>query len=234
MIRDNLEIPTLDHHVHRDPRILKVYSKARRMYSLEGRFHHNMDHVARDLRRSLLIADTEEHVDYSVLVPAVLLHDIGFCDPQFEELGHDVVGARTARSILEECGYGKDAVSAICHCILSHKGRGESPRTLEAKILYDADVLEKAGYFALILVGKLMCEFGESLEDCLSRERKDRDMELSRGFFTKKARELDGNRLARTMDLYEQLRKEIEEERPDYLITERDLWLKDPPYAIFS
>jgi L-fuculose-phosphate aldolase len=229
MKKGNLGIPALDDHVRRDPRILKVYSKAGRMYGLQGRFHHNMDHVMRDLHRALLIAETEEHVDYSVLVPAVLLHDIGFCDPRFEELGHDAAGARKARPILEECGYSEEAVSSICHCILSHKGRNEIPCTLEAKILYDADVLEKAGYYALILAGKLMCEFGESLEDCLLREQRDRDMEMSRGFFTRKARELDGNRLERTRGLYEKIKREIEEERTDYLITERDLWRNAPP-----
>jgi L-ribulose-5-phosphate 4-epimerase len=218
----------LDDHVRRDPRILEVYSEARRIYGLGNRSHHNMDHVTRDLYRALLIAETEEQVDYGVLIPAVLLHDIGFCDPHLEELGHDAAGARAARPLLEACGYDEGAVSSICDCILSHKGRSAIPRTLEAKILYDADVLEKAGYFALVLAGKLMCEFGESLEECLVRERRDRGVELSRGYFTKQAKAIDGNRLARTRELYELLKREIEEERSDFLITEKDLWPESP------
>jgi hypothetical protein len=222
---------TLDEHVRRDERIMRVYLEARRLYGRQGRFHHNLGHVMRDLYRALVIARDEGGVDYSVLVPAVLLHDIGFCDPDFARFGHDAAGARLARPILERSGYDEKAVQSICHCILAHKGKHETPRTLEAKILCDADVLEKAGYYALVLAGKLMCEFRESLEDCLSRERKDRDAELSRGFFTRKARALDGGRLARTRTLYEQLKHEVENERADYLVSERDLWQGDPPFA---
>jgi len=91
---------TLDSHVKQDLRILSVYDEARRLHEQEGLFHHNFQHVLRDLHRALLIAAEEMSVDYGVLIPAVLLHDIGFLDPDFRRLGHDVTGARLAQELL--------------------------------------------------------------------------------------------------------------------------------------
>jgi uncharacterized protein len=220
--------PTLDAHIRKDPRILKVYLEARRRYGRENRFHHNFDHVLRDLYRALFIAEIEDGVHYSVLIPAVLLHDIGFFDSDYKIIGHDEAGARLAEEVLIDLGYEEKTRKEILHCIRAHKGWAENPATLEAKILYDADVLEKAGIFALILGGKLICEFQETLEDYLKRESADREAEISRGFYTKRGRQLDGGRLARTGSLLAELRQEIEKERIDYGIGEGDLWI-DPP-----
>jgi hypothetical protein len=106
------------------------------------------------------------------------------------------------------------------------------PGSLEARILYDADVLEKAGYYALILGGKLLCEFRETLGEYLARETRDRQAELARGFFTAAARSLDGGRLARTGRLLAELQKEVEGERRDFLVREEDLWTGSPPGSI--
>ena len=67
---------TLDVYVRQDPRILRVYLEARKKYDQAGREHHNFQHVLRDLYRALVIAETEESVDFTVLIPSVLLHDI--------------------------------------------------------------------------------------------------------------------------------------------------------------
>lgn len=71
----------LDDHIQKDPHLLQVYREARRLYRTENRFHHNFDHVLRDLYRAMVIAETEASVNYSVLIPAVLLHDVGFSIP---------------------------------------------------------------------------------------------------------------------------------------------------------
>ena len=103
------------------------------------------------------------------------------------------------------------------------------PQTIEAKILNDADVLEKAGVIFLILGGKIICEFGEALDGFLERELVDRAVELKRGFYTHKARELDGGRLEKVLSLFGEIKKEITDDRPDYAIQEQDLWMQAPP-----
>ena len=221
--------PTLDEYIQRDPRILKVYQEARRRYAEVELFHHNFTHVMRDLHRALVIAADEGSVDYGILIPSVLLHDIGFCTPDFKKLGHDVAGKRLAAEILKNLGYSEDECMAIGHCIHAHKGKAELPRTLEARILFDADVLEKAGLVFLIWGGKIISEFRESIHDFLKREIKDRGSELERGLYTRKARELEGGRLEKVRAMFLQIRKEITEERPDYEITEDDRWQNAPP-----
>ncbi len=220
---------TLDEHIRQDPRILDVYLDARRRYDELPLYHHGFPHVTRVLYRALLIAQEEGAVDYSVLIPSALLHDIGFCSQSFERLGHDVSGARLAQKILMGLGYDEATCRAVYHCIRAHKGKADTPQTLEAKILYDADVLEKAGLVYLILGGKIVCEFDETIGHFLNREIPDRSKELARGFYTQKARELDGGRLERVHALLSQVQVEIMQERPDFNISERDLWIEPPP-----
>jgi uncharacterized protein len=222
---------TLDEHVQRDPRILSVYQAARRLYGKNNFYHHNIDHISRNLYRSFLIAVDEQSVDYSVLIPSVLLHDVGFSHPDCRRLGHDAAGAQLAEELLTEIGYGKEMIQAICHCIRAHKGGAELPQSLEAKILYDADVLEKSGLVYLILAGKIVCEFGETIADFLRRESPARAFEVERGFYTQKARQLDGGRLEQVASLLSQIQNEIVETRPDFGITEQDLWVEPPTEA---
>jgi HD superfamily phosphodiesterase len=208
---------------------LKVYKEARRRYAETDLLHHNFTHVMRDLHRALVIADDEGSVDYGILIPSVLLHDIGFGTPDFKKLGHDVAGARLSAEILKDLGYSEDECEAIGHCIHAHKGKAELPRTPEARILFDADVLEKAGLVFLIWGGKIISEFKESIHEFLKREIKDRGSEVERGLYTRKARELDGGRLKKVRAMFIQIQKEINAERPDYEITEDDLWQNAPP-----
>jgi hypothetical protein len=208
---------------------LKVYLEARRRYAQIVLFHHNFTHVMRDLHRALLIAADQGSVNYGILIPSVLLHDIGFCTPDFKKMGHDVAGARLAVEILKTLDYSEDECAAIGHCIHAHKGKAELPRTIEAQILYDADVLEKAGLIFVIWGGKIISEFNESIHHFLNREIEDREAELARGLYTLKARELDGGRLEKVRSMFLQVRKEINEDRPDYEITEDDLWQDAPP-----
>lgn len=221
--------PILDEHIQRDPRILRVYLEARRRYGAAELFHHNFTHVMRDLHRALVIAADQGSVNYDILIPSVLLHDIGFCTPDFRKLGHDVAGARLAVEILKDQDYTEDECAAVGHCIHAHKGKAELPRTIEARILYDADVLEKAGLVFLIWGGKIISEFSETIHDFLKREINDREAELERGLYTPKAREMDGGRLEKVRAMFLQIRKEITLDRPDLEITEDDLWQDAPP-----
>ena len=221
--------PTLDGHVRKDPRILAVYMEARRRYNETARAHHNFTHVMRDLHRALLIAQDENPVNFSVLIPSVLLHDIGFCTPDFKKEGHDIAGARLAAEILPSLAYEDKEVSAIGHCIRAHKGHAELPQTVEAKILYDADVLEKAGLVFLLFGGKIIGEFEETLDQFLEREIHHRTGEITRGLFTWKGKELDGGRLEKVLSLFSQIQTEVTQERPDYRVSEQDLWVNGAP-----
>jgi uncharacterized protein len=83
-----------------------------------------------------------------VLSAAALLHDIGRRYEMQEQgrICHAEKGAELAREILVKLDFASPLIDEIAHCIEAHRYRGNRiPRTLEAKILYDADKLDSIG-----------------------------------------------------------------------------------------
>ena len=108
---------------------------------------HDMDHVYRVLNFALYIAEREQNVDYDVLIASALLHDIG---RDGENGGHNVVGAEMARAFLREIDFPKEKIDGVYHAIITHSnGMYCERKTLEAKILYDADKLEAIGVMGI-------------------------------------------------------------------------------------
>ncbi len=108
---------------------------------------HDQEHIYRVLYTALDIAETEEHVDYDVLICACLLHDIGRKE-QFENpsLCHAEIGGQKAYRFLIEHSFSEDYASNVRDCIQSHRFRKSNPpRTIEAKILFDADKIDASG-----------------------------------------------------------------------------------------
>jgi uncharacterized protein len=63
---------------------------------------------------------------------------------------HERASADFARSVLRSEGWPAERIEAVLHCIRSHRYRGnESPRTLEAQVLFDADKLDVLGAFGV-------------------------------------------------------------------------------------
>jgi uncharacterized protein len=110
---------------------------------------HDIDHVRRVYKLALQIAGNYPEVNYEVLIPAVLLHDIGRREEDLDLTGrtdHAVVGAVKAREILEHMGIREEVICEIQKAIVTHRYRsGRSPASLEAAILYDADKLDAIG-----------------------------------------------------------------------------------------
>ena len=109
---------------------------------------HGWDHAERvwNLCRHIGRA---EGADLEVLELASYLHDIGRPEEKSSggEVCHAEAGAERARLILEGEGYDEEKVRGVVHCIASHRFRrnGEQPRTLEARVLFDADKLDAIG-----------------------------------------------------------------------------------------
>jgi uncharacterized protein len=108
---------------------------------------HDWDHTQRVHQLCLRIG-TIEGADLLVLEAAAYLHDIGRAhqDRSNGWLCHAEKGAAMAREMLSGCPLSRDRKTNIVHCIATHRfRRGESPRTLEAKVLFDADKLDAIG-----------------------------------------------------------------------------------------
>jgi uncharacterized protein len=104
---------------------------------------HDFDHVLRVLRLAERIARAEG-ADLPIVRTAALLHDVGREEAQAAGVDHAIVAAARAREILTELPPAK--VQAVTHAIAAHRFRTKpEPRTLEARVLFDADKLDAIG-----------------------------------------------------------------------------------------
>lgn len=110
---------------------------------------HNMEHTLRVYNMCLKLAKDISNVDMEVIKFAALLHDIGGQKEIQDKSGgtdHALVGAKMAKPILEEIGLSQGKIKHIQDCIISHRYKTENqPKTIEAKILFDADKLDAIG-----------------------------------------------------------------------------------------
>jgi uncharacterized protein len=138
-----------------------------REYFHEARGSHDWEHTERVFRLCRHIAEAEgAHLD--VVLPAALLHDIGRGE-EFKTNGrrcHATAGAERAREILHRVGVDAGCAEAIAACVATHRYRSEnSPQTLEAKVLYDADKLDSIGAVGIGRAFLFAGEVGATLHD---------------------------------------------------------------------
>lgn len=132
-----------------------------------ARGSHGWDHTERVLRLCLRIGKKEK-ADLGVLKLAALLHDIGREeeDRSNGKVCHGRRGAALARKLLERRGLEAATVRAVVHCIRTHRFRKRAvPKTLEARILFDADKLDSIGAVGVGRAFLFAGEVGARLHD---------------------------------------------------------------------
>ncbi|MEM4140869.1 MAG: HD domain-containing protein [Nitrososphaeria archaeon] len=107
---------------------------------------HEYSHSLRVYNLCKILAKNEK-VDMLVLEAAALLHDIGReherKDPKVD---HAEKSAELAQKILDKIGFPKEKVQDVLYAIKVHRfSKGINPKTLEAKILQDADRIDVSG-----------------------------------------------------------------------------------------
>lgn len=210
----------LDYFVKEDFRIKKVYDYAKKKYNKANLQQHNFEHVLRDLYRALIIAGTEKGVNYSILIPAVLLHDIGLTESKHQN--HEEAGILIIKRDLPKLGYSKKEVEKIAHCIESHDSKIK-PETIEAKILFDADKLEKSGVGGVFNFYRVQQETKHPINKWIERGIIRAEGSIKEGFYTKKAKEISKNGFQERIKHFNEAMKSLKE-RKDFLISEKDLW----------
>ena len=108
---------------------------------------HDWTHIKRVRNLSLNIGK-EERADLYILEVAALLHDVGRKE-EMESKGlfcHAEKSAEIAKEILARYNLDRNILENIIHCIQTHRFRkGDAPKTIEAKVLFDADKLDSLG-----------------------------------------------------------------------------------------
>ena len=108
---------------------------------------HDFEHVLRVYHMAGRLAK-EENADLEIVQAAALLHDAEGSAPGSEtRASHHHSSADFAGQILAGEGWSDQRISAVKHCILAHRFRGDgvTPQTIEAKVLFDADKLDVLG-----------------------------------------------------------------------------------------
>lgn len=108
---------------------------------------HDFDHVLRVYRMAEHLAQAEA-ADLEIVRAAALLHDAEGTMPGAEaRTNHHHASAELAAEMLRREGWSGERIEAVQHCIRAHRfrDRSEPPRTIEAKILFDADKLDVLG-----------------------------------------------------------------------------------------
>jgi uncharacterized protein len=90
-----------------------------------------------------------EGADLELTVAACLLHDVAWFDEMADRREHGRVGAQIARPFLVEWGYTTGQVENICHSVATHVDI-DDPGTLEARIISDADNIERFGAYRIL------------------------------------------------------------------------------------
>jgi uncharacterized protein len=112
---------------------------------------HDAEHVHRVLNYAIEIAENESgagcEIDFDILTVACLLHDIArpeqFADSRID---HAVFGGVKAYDWLVSSGYSANFANLVKACVETHRFRSDDPpKSIEAKILFDADKLDACG-----------------------------------------------------------------------------------------
>ncbi len=204
---------------------------------------HDIDHTYRVLKLARLLAKNE-NANMEIVEIAAILHDIARVREDKDKSGntdHAALGAKMAEKILKELNYSEDIVKGVVHCIETHRFRGEkAPKTIEAKILFDADKLDALGAVGVARAYIIAGEMGEPLyrEETNIEEYKNKNLtegksngrikdvskhsvnieyemkfkHLPERLFTEKAKQIAKDRLKFMDQFFERLKKEIEGE----------------------
>jgi len=133
---------------------------------------HNWPHAYRDTLNAIVVGEAEG-ADMAIVMPAITMHDIGFL---YGATGrtHGAVGADKLAEYLKDGGieYPDEVVKKMSDCIRTHKGsmHNEKPESLEAKVVADADLIEKFGPFGVYQNIRTFTEFNWPLEQSLERQ----------------------------------------------------------------
>jgi uncharacterized protein len=126
---------------------------------------HGWPHVKRVQRLSKQLSKDMKRVDSDVVEVAALLHDVGkYVEKESKAVDHGSKSAEMAEEFLKSIKFAEKKVAAVCHAIRVHT-HGEEPRSAEAKILHDADFLDKMGAVGVATLFIKACLTNATIEE---------------------------------------------------------------------
>jgi 5'-deoxynucleotidase YfbR-like HD superfamily hydrolase len=106
-------------------------------------------HTLRVAQFGKVIAENEG-ADVELIVAACLLHDVAWFDTNAENsLEHGRIGGEKSLPILERLRYSAEQIKNICYSVAAHVDV-DHPETLEARIVSDADNVDRYGPYRIL------------------------------------------------------------------------------------
>lgn len=189
---------------------------------------HDTNHVDRVVHNALRIAATLPKADITIVLMSALLHDIGRAQAAAKKgLGHAEAGADMARAFLLKSRWSPKQAEHVHDCILTHSYKaGRTPKSIEAKIVFDADKLDLTGAIGTARALLFGAEIGEPLYvlgknglptpgkpqegPSLLREYNRKLKILSQKFYTPEGKRLAAKRQIAMDRYFKALRKELD------------------------
>lgn len=126
------------------PQIMKKIEKFAIEKYKHKDFAHKPDHVYRTAKLAEFIAKKEK-ADVNICKATAFLHDIAHSTSKYKP-DHSEEGAKVAEKFLRKLKVDNDIIEQVSHAIYHHSQRKVlKAKTKEAKIVSDADKLEKIG-----------------------------------------------------------------------------------------
>jgi uncharacterized protein len=164
---------------------------------------HGLEHTMRVYRICMALGNALG-ADMSILLPAVLLHDV-----VRDSEDHAAASSVKARDILRDLDYSEKAIEKISKTIGAHSfSAGRIPESLEAKILSDADKLDAMGALGVYRAAMYSAENGRLLEDYVAHFS-EKLLTLKDLIFTDEARRLAESRHRFLLEFLEQIGEEL-------------------------
>ncbi len=183
----------------------KLETLAKSEYGRMNGHSHDWSHITRVRNNAVQISMVEGGAK-AVIVPAAILHDLGRSN--HKEKGHSLA-TKLAQKILKKSGYSKSESRKIIECVKTHSYK-DTPTTIEAKILFDADKIDSYGYIGIArffsLAGEKKWPLKQAIENAIGRINA---LKAISGFHTKTGRKLGLKKAKRTLKFYQELTKEM-------------------------
>src|SRR5947207_11998558 len=130
--------------------LANVYSEVERRFAGIDDLAHGWEHVTRVYALALHIAE-QEGANRFVVAMAALMHDLGRTVQANSTTHHADLSVALAKELLATYQVSADIQEAVLHAIIAHSfSRGIPPRTLEARIVRDADRLDSLGAIGIL------------------------------------------------------------------------------------
>ncbi|WP_419153427.1 HD domain-containing protein [Vibrio maritimus] len=173
---------------------------------------HDMNHVFRVVKTAKQLCRAEGAM-LEVVLPAAYLHDcFSFPKNHPERSKSSAIAADKALSFLEGLGYPSEYFDAIHHSILAHSYSANiTPKTLEAKVVQDADRLDALGAIGIARCLQVSTQLGVTLysaEDPFCEKRHPEDQKYSIDHYHTKLFRLPG--MMQTASAREEAERRVE------------------------